>query len=156
MNRDPNPLDDKEDVNPFATAAGTDSRSRLPALPSQPLGFGNKYDATVNVPLDATNDMKKRERELAAWEEELKKREKGIQRREDAMTRAGIMIEEKNWPRFFPIIHHDIGKEIPIQAQRLQYLAFASWLGIVFCLLWNVIAVIVCSIKGEVKFLLAV
>ncbi|XP_038970631.1 secretory carrier-associated membrane protein 4-like isoform X2 [Phoenix dactylifera] len=148
MNRDPNPLDDKEDVNPFATAAGTDSRSRLPALPSQPLGFGNKYDATVNVPLDATNDMKKRERELAAWEEELKKREKGIQRREDAMTRAGIMIEEKNWPRFFPIIHHDIGKEIPIQAQRLQYLAFASWLGIVFCLLWNVIAVIVCSIKG--------
>lgn len=42
---------------------------------------------------------------------------------------AGVSTEEKNWPPFFPIIHHDIAKEIPIHAQKLQYLAFASWLG---------------------------
>jgi len=46
---------------------------------------------------------------------------------------AGFIIEEKNWPPFFPIIHHDIAKEIPVNAQRIQYLAFASWLGI-FCI----------------------
>ncbi|KAJ4881869.1 Secretory carrier-associated membrane protein 4 [Raphanus sativus] len=34
-------------------------------------------------------------------------------------------------------------------AQKLQYLAFASWLGIVLCLVFNVIAVIVCWIKGR-------
>lgn len=26
-------------------------------------------------------------------------------------------------------MHHDIANEIPVHAQRLQYLAFASWLG---------------------------
>jgi CHASE2 domain-containing sensor protein len=57
-------------------------------------------------------------------------------------------MEEKNWPPFFPIIHHDIANEIPANAQKLQYLAFASWLGIVLCLFWNFIAVIVCWIRG--------
>jgi hypothetical protein len=42
---------------------------------------------------------------------------------------AGITPNDKNWPPFFPIIHHDIANEIPIHAQRIQYLAFASWLG---------------------------
>lgn len=45
---------------------------------------------------------------------------------------AGFVEEVKNWPAFFPIIHHDIAKEIPINAQKLQYLAFASWLGIFY------------------------
>lgn len=42
---------------------------------------------------------------------------------------AGIVLEEKNWPPFFPIIHHDISKEIPIHLQRMQYVAFTTWLG---------------------------
>jgi hypothetical protein len=42
---------------------------------------------------------------------------------------AGVPMEEKNWPPFFPIIHHDIANEIPTNVQKLQYLAFASWLG---------------------------
>jgi hypothetical protein len=42
---------------------------------------------------------------------------------------AGVPMEDKNWPPFFPIIHHDIANEIPANAQKLQYLAFASWLG---------------------------
>ncbi|KAH9687196.1 Secretory carrier-associated membrane protein 4 [Citrus sinensis] len=71
-----------------------------------------------------------------------------IKRREEAIAKAGIPTDDRNWPPFFPIIHHDVSKEIPIHAQRLQYLAFASWLGIVLCLVFNVIAVIVCWIKG--------
>ncbi|KAJ6701417.1 SECRETORY CARRIER-ASSOCIATED MEMBRANE PROTEIN 4, partial [Salix koriyanagi] len=59
-----------------------------------------------------------------------------------------ITPDDKNWPPFFPIIHHDIANEIPIHAQRLQYLAFASWLGIVLCLVFNLIAVTVCWIRG--------
>ncbi|CAL9756179.1 unnamed protein product [Musa acuminata subsp. burmannicoides] len=147
MSRDPNPFDEL-DVNPFATSASSGSNSRLPTLASKAFGFGNKNDATVDIPLDTVNDAKKREKELATWEENLKRREMDIKRREDALTRAGVTIEEKNWPPFFPIIHHDIAKEIPVHAQRLQYLAFASWLGILLCLSWNVIAVIVCWIKG--------
>lgn len=44
---------------------------------------------------------------------------------------AGVPSDDKNWPPFFPIIHHDIANEIPVHAQKLQYLAFASWLGMV-------------------------
>ncbi|MQM06664.1 hypothetical protein Taro_039493 [Colocasia esculenta] len=130
MNRrdDPNPFDE-EDVNPFANGAG--SKSRLPPLASEPLGYGNRHDATVDIPLDTMNDSKKKARDLATWEADLKRREKDIKRREDALTSAGVPTEEKNWPPVFPIIHHDISKEIPIHAQRLQYLAFASWLGMI-------------------------
>lgn len=46
-----------------------------------------------------------------------------------ASNSAGIPTDDRNWPPFFPIIHHDIANEIPAHAQRLQYLAFASWLG---------------------------
>lgn len=42
---------------------------------------------------------------------------------------AGIVIEDKNWPPLFPIIHHDIANEIPIHLQRMQYVAFTTWLG---------------------------
>ncbi|QCE06396.1 SCAMP protein [Vigna unguiculata] len=41
---------------------------------------------------------------------------------------AGVPVDDKNWPPLFLIIHHDIANEIPVQAQRLQYLAFASCL----------------------------
>ncbi|XP_026406425.1 secretory carrier-associated membrane protein 4-like isoform X1 [Papaver somniferum] len=150
MNRrgDPNPFDQEEEVNPFANSAAPASKSRLASLVPEALGFGRKHDANVDIPLDAMVDSKDKERELASWEADLKRREQDIKRREDAVTRAGVPSDDRNWPPFFPVIHHDIANEIPIHAQRLQYLAFASWLGIVFCLAFNVIAVSVCWIRG--------
>lgn len=146
---DPNPFDE-DNVNPFANSSDSSSKSRFPGLSS--FGFGNnKNDATVDIPLGSVNGHDSRkERELASLEADLKRREQDIKRREDALTNAGVPAVEdaKNWPPFFPIIHHDISKEIPVHAQRLQYLAFASWLGICICLGWNIIAVIVCWIKG--------
>ncbi|KAA3456333.1 secretory carrier-associated membrane protein 4 [Gossypium australe] len=56
MNRhhDPNPFDEEE-VNPFSNGG-----SVAPARPlaSEPLGFGQKHDATVDIPLDSMNVMK--------------------------------------------------------------------------------------------------
>ncbi|RWW16939.1 hypothetical protein BHE74_00004600, partial [Ensete ventricosum] len=72
-----------------------------------------------------------------------------IKRREEAAARAGIVIEDKNWPPFFPIIHHDIVNEIPVHLQRLQYFAFASLLGLIACLFWNIVATTAAWIKGE-------
>ncbi|RVW46437.1 Secretory carrier-associated membrane protein 3 [Vitis vinifera] len=97
-----------------------------------------------------------------------------LKRREDAVARAGIVIEEKNWPPFFPLIHHDIANEIPIHQQKLQFypanyvdemmfmhkivvltdchLKFWEVLvkeGLVLCLTWNIVAVTTAWIKGE-------
>ncbi|KAG6409798.1 hypothetical protein SASPL_127840 [Salvia splendens] len=128
MNRgnDPNPFDEEEpEVNPFSN--GGKSKPRIPKVVASTLGFGQKHDATVDIPLETTNEIK---------------------RREDAVSSANIPVDDRNWPPFFPIIHHDIANEIPVHAQKLQYLAFASWLGIVLCLVFNVIAVTICWIKG--------
>lgn len=164
---DHNPFDEDE-VNPFADQkvkpAGqsnygggafytTNPNSRLSPLPPEPADFNN-YDrsAPVDIPLDSAADLKKKERELQAKESELRKREQEVKRREDAAARAGIVVEDKNWPPFLPIIHHDIANEIPIHLQRLQYVAFTTFLGLIVCLLWNLVAVTAAWIKlGDVK-----
>ncbi|XP_027185554.1 secretory carrier-associated membrane protein 1-like isoform X1 [Coffea eugenioides] len=126
-------------TNPGSVAP---ANSKLSPLPHEPA-------ATVDIPLDSSKDLKKLEKELQAKEAELKKREQELKRREDAVARAGVVIEEKNWPPFFPIIHHDIANEIPIHLQKLQYVAFTTFLGLVGCLLWNIVAVTLAWIKGE-------
>ncbi|KAJ9686642.1 hypothetical protein PVL29_015490 [Vitis rotundifolia] len=142
-----NPFDE-EDVNPFANPGSVPpaANSRLSPLPPEPAGYRG---ATVDIPLDGAKDTKAKERELQAKEAELRKREQELKRREDAVARAGIVIEEKNWPPFFPLIHHDIANEIPIHQQKLQYVAFTTYLGLVLCLTWNIVAVTTAWIKGE-------
>lgn len=142
---DPNPFDEQsEEVNPFSNGAATYGSKTRPG----PFEFGKKHDARVDIPLEPMNDPGKKEKDLAAWEAELKKREKDIKRREETVSKVAVPIDDKNWPPFFPMIHHDISSEIPVHAQKLQYLAFASWLGIIFCLGFNLIAVTVCWLRG--------
>ncbi|EPS73099.1 hypothetical protein M569_01654 [Genlisea aurea] len=127
------------------------ANSRLSPLPHERADYDR--GVTVDIPLDSSKDFKLREKELQAKEAELRKREQ--------VRRSGIVIEEKNWPPFFPIIHHDIPNEIPVHLQKLQYVAFTTLLvyfkliqentcaGLVGCLVWNVIAVTTAWIKGE-------
>ncbi|KAK3004228.1 hypothetical protein RJ639_020206 [Escallonia herrerae] len=146
---DSNPFAEEEEVNPFANTGSVPaaSNSRLSPLPHEPADFYDR-SAPVDIPLDSSADLKKRERELQAKEAELRKREQEVKRKEEAAARAGIVLEEKNWPPFFPIIHHDIANEIPIHLQKLQYVAFTTFLGLVLCLLWNIVAVTTAWIKG--------
>ncbi|NP_001242258.1 Secretory carrier-associated membrane protein-like [Glycine max] len=145
-----NPFDEEE-VNPFSNPGSVPAatNSRLPPLKPEPVDYNYGFDATVDIPLDSSMDLKKKEKELQAKETELRKREQEVRRKEEAASRAGIVLEEKNWPPFFPIIHHDIANEIPIHLQKLQYVAFTTLLGLVLCLFWNVIAVTAAWIKGE-------
>ncbi|CAN1284254.1 Secretory carrier-associated membrane protein [Linum perenne] len=123
---DPNPFDEEE-VNPFSKAPA--SKSRLSSLPPEPAGFGYNHGATVDIPIDSSTDLRKKEIELQNKEAELRRREQDVKRREEAASNAGIQLEQKNWPPFFPIIHHDIANEIPIHLQRIQYVAFSTFLG---------------------------
>ncbi|GAB2211084.1 hypothetical protein Droror1_Dr00016375 [Drosera rotundifolia] len=168
---DPNPFDEGDEVNPFSDPAARSktvgqsnygggafftpnlgtvpsaTNSRLSPLPPEPADFYNPT-ATVDIPLDSAKDLKKKEKELQAKEAELRKREQEVKRKEEAAARAGIVLEEKNWPPFFPIIHHDIANEIPVHLQRLQYLALATWLGLILALTWNIIAVTAAWVRG--------
>ncbi|MED6182414.1 Secretory carrier-associated membrane protein 2 [Stylosanthes scabra] len=148
---DSNPFAEEEtEVNPFSNpgSVAPATNSRLKPLNPEPADY-NYFGATVDIPLDASTDLKKKEKELQAKEAELRRREQEVRRKEEAAARAGIVLEEKNWPPFFPIIHHDITNEIPIHLQRMQYIAFSSLLGLVACLTWNIIAVTAAWIKGE-------
>lgn len=169
---DQNPFAEEDEVNPFSeqaaggrgagrsnfgggafysTNAGSvpsAANSRLSPLPHEPADFYDR-SAPVDIPLDSAGDLKKRERELQARETELRKREEVVKRKEEAAARAGIVLEEKNFPPFFPIIHHDIANDIPIHLQRLQYIAFTTYLGLVLCLFWNIIATTTAWIRGE-------
>ncbi|KAL4573082.1 hypothetical protein LXL04_019875 [Taraxacum kok-saghyz] len=161
---DPNPFEEEE-LNPFANQSPKGSGASqsnygggafyMPApgsvppaapilspLPPEPAGY-----ATINIPLD--QDFRSKEKELKAKEAELKRREQDLKRKEDAIARSGIVLEEKNWPPFFPLIHHDIPNEIPVHLQRVQYVAFTTLLGIVVCLVWNLVAVTIAWIEGE-------
>jgi hypothetical protein len=148
---DRNPFAEEEEVNPFSNpgSVAPATNSRLSPLPPEPAGFNYGLGTTVDIPIDSAADLRKKEKELQAKEAELKRREQEVRRKEEAAARAGIVLEEKNWPPFFPIIHHDIANDIPIHLQRLQYVAFSTWLGICGCLLWNLIAVTTAWIKGE-------
>lgn len=165
---DRNPFDEEEEVNPFAEQPGwgkasgqsnygggtfyttTNPTSRLSPLPPEPVDFSYDRSAPpVDIPLDTAADLRKKEKELQAKEAELRKREQDVRRKEEAAARAGIVLEEKNWPPFFPIIHHDIANEIPIHLQKLQYVAFTTLLGLFGCLLWNIVATTAAWIKGE-------
>ncbi|KAM7498174.1 hypothetical protein LguiA_022588 [Lonicera macranthoides] len=145
MAANPNSHED-DDVNPFANP-GSVPPARLSPLPPEPVDYDR--GATVDIPLDNAKDLKMKEKELQAKEAELKRREEELKRKEEAAARAGIVIEVKNWPPFFPLIHHDIANEIPIHLQKLQYIAFTTLLGLIVCLAWNIIAVTTAWIRGE-------
>ncbi|KAA8519852.1 hypothetical protein F0562_014058 [Nyssa sinensis] len=120
---DPNPFEEEEEVNPFANPGSIPSatNSRLSPLPPEPVDFNYDRGAPIDIPLDTatTKDLKKKEKELQAKEAELRKREQEVKRREEAAARAGI------------------------------YVAFTTFLGLVLCLLWNIIATTTAWIKGE-------
>ncbi|KAH7295377.1 hypothetical protein KP509_27G044000 [Ceratopteris richardii] len=145
MSYQPNPFDE-EDVNPFSHAGTVPQAARLNPLPPERPAEPN---IDMENPFGNAKDLSKRERELEAREAELRRREQDLKRREDAAAKAGIIVEERNWPPFFPIIYNDISRDIPVHLQRTQYLAFASWLGVVLCLVWNLVAVATAWIKGS-------
>nr|GMC77733.1 spermatogenesis-associated protein 20 [Ipomoea batatas] len=59
------------------------------------------------------------QKDLAAWEADLKRRERDIKHREDAVAGVGVPVNDKNWPPFLPISNHDIVNEIPVESHKM-------------------------------------
>nr|XP_043639782.1 secretory carrier-associated membrane protein 1-like [Erigeron canadensis] len=145
--QDPNPFD--EGRNAGNQHQNYNASSKLSPLSHERVEY--EHGTSVNMPFDTTSpmDLKAKEKELQAKEAELKRREEELKKREEAIARSGIVIEPKNWPPFYPLIHHDIANEIPIHLQKMQYVAFGSWLGLILCLSWNLVVVTVGWFQGE-------
>ncbi|KAH7289574.1 hypothetical protein KP509_30G009500 [Ceratopteris richardii] len=116
MAYEPNPFDE-EAVNPFAKLVQEHTLDML----------ADHFSTRMQ-------DFTKKEQELDIREAELKRREQELKRKEEAASKEIGHF-------FFPLIHHDIAREIPAHVQRTQYFAFCSWLGIVACLMWNIVVV---------------
>ncbi|KAB5564278.1 hypothetical protein DKX38_004332 [Salix brachista] len=163
-NNDPNPFDDEEEVNPFSKGASAPaSKARIPPLGHEAMGYGHN-DATVDIPLDTMNDSKKKGKDLASWEADLKRREKLTARVGQHLVPAqlhhifSILISltfhfsSKDllclrglWMRKPCLYHYKDELGISISWIRLEEHLLKC---IVLCLVFNVIAVTVCWIRG--------
>ncbi|MCD7467687.1 hypothetical protein HAX54_005252 [Datura stramonium] len=184
---DHNPFDEEEEVNPFADGGGRGKSSGQPKF-----GGGAFYTTDLKKKekelQSKENELVRREQPRGFFlpssshcrdvmERLVGKHYLGylkinvedasihdLKRREDAAAaRAGIVLEEKNWPPFFPIIHHDIANEIP-PSSKVTICCIYNVLGVpsiqncgvrarlFACLLWNIVATITAWIKeGDVK-----
>ncbi|XP_019252716.1 PREDICTED: secretory carrier-associated membrane protein 2-like [Nicotiana attenuata] len=114
------------------------TNSGLSPLPHEPA------DAPIDITLDSATELRQKEEAAAAR----------VFPSPSILSdfTAAIVLEAKNWPPFFPIIHHDVANEIPVHLQKLQYAAFTAFLGLSACLLWNIIALTIAWIReGDVK-----
>ncbi|KAI3682918.1 hypothetical protein L1987_83300 [Smallanthus sonchifolius] len=134
---DRNPFAHDDDINPFSNIHGIPQNSRLLTLAPEPAVYG--HVAAANNSLDTQAKLKKKQKELEAKEAELNRREEILTRKEEALARSGAVIDNKNWPPFYPLVHHDIAGDIPIHLQRIQYVAYATLLGVPISLFWNLI-----------------
>jgi hypothetical protein len=75
--------------------------------------------------------------DLSRREADLKRREADVARREAALRASGAAPSNKNWPRFWRILHHDIAGDIPAERQGLVRLGYVAWCLIVAGYLWN-------------------
>ncbi|QDZ21866.1 secretory carrier-associated membrane protein [Chloropicon primus] len=70
-----------------------------------------------------------RAKELARREKELQEREAALKAREQEQNRReGIADKAPNWPKFHPLIRHDIQNDIPADRQSFVRYGFICWL----------------------------
>jgi hypothetical protein len=93
------------------------------AAPSSSVGNG----VTVIGGASSSKASGKKESELNKREAELNKREAELRRLELEIRQNPGAKSTKNWPKFCPILHHDIAGEVPAQSQipvRRAYWAY--------------------------------
>lgn len=88
-------------------------------------------------------------KELTTQEAELNKREAALNQREAELRRLEMELRSqgggrstKNWPKFCPVVHHDIAGEIPAELQRMVRGAYWAYLGFILCSFMNFVGTI--------------
>ncbi len=118
--------------------------SASPAPSKKSSGLTKLWSGTgnVTVPVQPTGDIQRREADL-------QRREADLQRREASLAAAGAA--RKNWPRFMPLVHHDIDGDIPADRRRLVRTAYFAWCLVAAGYIWNFICITAFFIGGQKK-----
>eukprot|EP00201_Polytomella_parva_P010008 CAMPEP_0175067068 /NCGR_PEP_ID=MMETSP0052_2-20121109/16878_1 /TAXON_ID=51329 ORGANISM="Polytomella parva, Strain SAG 63-3" /NCGR_SAMPLE_ID=MMETSP0052_2 /ASSEMBLY_ACC=CAM_ASM_000194 /LENGTH=385 /DNA_ID=CAMNT_0016333879 /DNA_START=115 /DNA_END=1272 /DNA_ORIENTATION=- len=85
-----------------------------------------------------TLDIETREQALMAKEADLNRREKELAAQRAELEGKGLLPKKKNWPFFFPMIYHNISAEVPEHRRRPVREGYCAWMGLVWCLSWNI------------------
>ncbi|KAL7415950.1 scamp family-domain-containing protein [Mrakia frigida] len=100
----------------------------------------NPFESSASIPSKYTQpSITDREAALNAREVELARREREV-------ADAGVLMN--NWPKFYPLIHHDISTAIPHESQATVTRLFQIWLALVATLLFNLLGCIFLLIAG--------
>ncbi|KAI8820630.1 scamp family-domain-containing protein [Fimicolochytrium jonesii] len=134
-------LPDEGDINdnPFADSSATQA---------SPYAF-NSYSASTSEPAYASAayaqpaqatsaSFAAKEEELRRREEDLNAREAALKRDQEAMRAAGF--QPPNWPKFYPLFHHDIEGDIPEPSRRLVRNIYRLWFSTIGVLVLNMAA----------------
>lgn len=75
--------------------------------------------------------------DVARREAELNRREAELRRLELELRNNPAAKSVKNWPKFCPILHHDIAGEVPAPHQGTVRRCYWAWLGLIWCMFFN-------------------
>ncbi|KAL4447315.1 hypothetical protein ABPG77_007348 [Micractinium sp. CCAP 211/92] len=111
-------------------------------------GGGDSYGAPVQADMGGSSGNGN-SKPAGRREADLNKREAELNRREAELRRLELEIRNnpgakstKNWPKFCPVLHHDIAGEIPAQSQVPVRRAYWAYLGLIWCLFFNFIGTV--------------
>ncbi|KAJ3163469.1 Secretory carrier-associated membrane protein 5 [Geranomyces michiganensis] len=116
---------------PPATPSPAASRYKTSTTTTAPAGMDNSNNNNYNAPpqLSREMDLQRREADVAQREARLKDRE-----------RAVGTHDVPNWPKFKPMIYHDIEKEIPLRGRWLVKRVYMAWMLAITSYIINAIA----------------
>jgi hypothetical protein len=105
-------------------------------------GLGPALPQIDSYPSTGQAEFERRTEELRRWKTDLSRREALLRRQ------AG---PGKNWPRFLPILHHDIAADIPFERKGLVRNGYIAWCIVTAGYLWNFVCLTAFFIAGQKK-----
>jgi hypothetical protein len=121
-----------EPVKPAASAAAPVS-SDLASLPPPPAAYTSWENSA------AAEDLRRRQEELERKAAELERREQEMQRNLQHQARINNFPPLPSWCPVQPCFYQDVSIDIPMEFQKLVYLAFYFWIAYSCLLLLNII-----------------
>ncbi|CDZ97160.1 Secretory carrier membrane protein [Phaffia rhodozyma] len=131
----------------MSTAAAIKQQQHPIMASDNPFADPSVDSRSVNEnPFASSTELPQVQPSFAEREAALNAREAELARREQEIAASGI--QPNNWPKWYPIMHHDIHAVIPEQSRALMTRLYHLWLALVVTLIVNIVACVLLLISG--------